>query len=34
MTAPGAVPSDRPRSFDTKGTRNVVFTFKRVKVGK
>jgi uncharacterized protein (TIGR03067 family) len=31
MTAPGAQESDRPKSFDTKGTRNVVFIFERVK---
>jgi uncharacterized protein (TIGR03067 family) len=31
MTPPGAQESDRPKSFDTKGTGNVVFTFERVK---
>jgi uncharacterized protein (TIGR03067 family) len=31
MTAPGAAETDRPKSFDTKDTRNVVFTFELVK---
>ena len=31
MTAPGAEEKDRPKSFDTKGTPNVVFVFERVK---
>ncbi len=31
MTAPGANEKDRPKSFDTKGTPYVVFTFERVK---
>jgi hypothetical protein len=31
MTPPGAAESDRPRSFDTKDTGNVVFIFERVK---
>lgn len=31
ITAPGAAESDRPKSFDTKDTRNVVFVFERVK---
>src|SRR5262245_25039967 len=31
MTAPGAAESDRPRTFDTTGTRNVVFIFERVR---
>jgi uncharacterized protein (TIGR03067 family) len=30
MTPPGAAESDRPKSFDTKDTRNVVFIFERV----
>jgi uncharacterized protein (TIGR03067 family) len=34
MTAPGAAQSDRPKSFDTKDTGNVVFIFERVKVDK
>jgi uncharacterized protein (TIGR03067 family) len=32
MTAPGAKESDRPKSFDTKNTRNALFIFERVKV--
>jgi len=31
MTAPGATESERPTSFETKGTKNVVFIFERVK---
>src|SRR3954462_9347953 len=31
MTAPGAAESDRPKSFDTTGTANVVFIFELVK---
>jgi uncharacterized protein (TIGR03067 family) len=31
MTPPGAAESDRPKSFDTKDTKNVVFVFERVK---
>lgn len=31
MTSPGAKESDRPTSFDTKDTANVVFIFERVK---
>jgi uncharacterized protein (TIGR03067 family) len=31
MTAPGAAEADRPRTFDTKDTANVVFIFERVK---
>jgi uncharacterized protein (TIGR03067 family) len=31
MTAPGAAETDRPTSFDTKDTRNVVFVFELVK---
>ena len=34
MTAPGAAESDRPKTFDTKDTRNVVFTFELVKEDK
>jgi uncharacterized protein (TIGR03067 family) len=34
MTPPGAVETDRPRSFDTKDTTNVVFIFERVKADK
>jgi uncharacterized protein (TIGR03067 family) len=34
MTPPGAAESDRPKSFDTKDTRNVVFIFERVKEDK
>jgi uncharacterized protein (TIGR03067 family) len=34
MTAPGAAEKDRPQSFDTKDTRNVVFIFERVKEDK
>jgi uncharacterized protein (TIGR03067 family) len=34
MTAPGAAARDRPKSFDTKGTANVVFVFERVKEDK
>jgi uncharacterized protein (TIGR03067 family) len=34
MTSPGAAESDRPKSFDTKDTANVVFIFERVKDGK
>lgn len=30
MTAPGAVETDRPKSFDTTGTANVVFIFELV----
>ncbi len=31
MTAPGAAESDRPKTFDTKDTPNVLFIFERVK---
>jgi len=31
MTSPGAKESDRPKSFDTKDTANVVFVFERMK---
>lgn len=31
MTPPGAAESDRPKSFETKDSKNVVFTFERVK---
>lgn len=31
MTPPGAAETDRPESFDTKDTTNVVFVFERVK---
>ncbi len=31
MTAPGAAEGDRPKSFDTKDSKNVVFTFERIK---
>ena len=31
MTPPGAAESDRPKSFDTKDTKNVVFIFELVK---
>jgi uncharacterized protein (TIGR03067 family) len=34
MTAPGAAEGDRPKSFDTKDTRNVVFIFEKVKEDK
>jgi len=34
MTAPGAAESDRPKTFDTKDTTNVVFIFERVKEDK
>jgi uncharacterized protein (TIGR03067 family) len=34
MTPPGAAESDRPKSFDTKDTKNVVFIFERVKENK
>ncbi|MBI3411908.1 MAG: TIGR03067 domain-containing protein [Planctomycetes bacterium] len=34
MTAPGAAASDRPKSFDTKDTANVVFIFERIKEDK
>ena len=34
MTRPGVAESDRPKSFDTKGTANVVFVFVRLKEGK
>jgi uncharacterized protein (TIGR03067 family) len=34
MTAPGAPESDRPKTFDTKDTRNVLFIFERVKEDK
>lgn len=34
MTPPGAAESDRPKSFDTQDTRNVVFIFERVKEDK
>lgn len=34
MTAPGAAESDRPKTFDTKDTRNVVFIFERVQEDK
>jgi uncharacterized protein (TIGR03067 family) len=30
ITAPGAAEGDRPKTFDTKDTRNVVFIFERV----
>jgi uncharacterized protein (TIGR03067 family) len=33
MTAPGANESDRPTTFDTKDTRNVVFIFEKVEAG-
>jgi uncharacterized protein (TIGR03067 family) len=31
MTRPGVAETDRPKSFDTKDTANVVFVFERVK---
>lgn len=31
MTAPGAAESDQPKTFDTKGSKNVLFTFEKVK---
>ena len=31
MTPPGVAESDRPKSFETKDSKNVVFTFERVK---
>jgi uncharacterized protein (TIGR03067 family) len=31
MTAPGVPESDRPKSFDTKGTACVLFTFELIK---
>jgi len=34
MTAPGAAEKDRPKSFDTKDTANVVFIFERIKEDK
>jgi uncharacterized protein (TIGR03067 family) len=34
MTAPGVVESDRPTTFDTKDTRNVVFIFEKVEENK
>src|SRR5262249_14852105 len=34
ITAPGAKESDRPKSFDKKDTKNVVFTFEKVKEDK
>jgi uncharacterized protein (TIGR03067 family) len=34
MTPPGAAEGDRPKSFDTKDTANVVFVFERVKEDK
>jgi uncharacterized protein (TIGR03067 family) len=34
MTAPGAAEADRPKDFNTKDTKNVVFVFERVKDGK
>ena len=34
MTAPGAVEGDQPKTFDTKNTKNVVFTFEKVKEDK
>jgi uncharacterized protein (TIGR03067 family) len=34
MTAPGAGEKDRPKSFDTKDTGNVVFIFERTKEDK
>lgn len=34
MTPPGAVESDRPKSFETKDTPNVVFIFERIKEDK
>jgi uncharacterized protein (TIGR03067 family) len=34
MTAPGVAESEQPKSFDTKGTRNVVFTFEKMKEDK
>jgi len=34
MTAPGAQESDRPKSFETKDSRNVMFTFERLKEDK
>src|SRR5262245_42467844 len=34
MTRPGVAEGDRPKSFDTKDTANVVFIFERVKADK
>jgi uncharacterized protein (TIGR03067 family) len=34
ITAPGATESDRPKSFETKDTKNVVFIFEKVKEDK
>jgi uncharacterized protein (TIGR03067 family) len=34
MTAPGAAEGDRPKTFDTKNTENVLFIFERVQEGK
>jgi uncharacterized protein (TIGR03067 family) len=34
MTPPGAVESDRPKSFDTTDTKSVVFIFERIKEDK
>ena len=34
MTPPGSKEADRPKSFATKDTTNVVFVFERVKEGK
>jgi uncharacterized protein (TIGR03067 family) len=34
MTPPGAAESNRPKSFDTKDTGNVVFIFERIKEDK
>lgn len=31
MTPPGAAEKDRPKTFDTKDTANVVFVFERIK---
>jgi uncharacterized protein (TIGR03067 family) len=34
MSPPGVAETDRPKSFDTKNSKNVVFTFERVKEDK
>jgi len=34
MTPPGAAETDRPKSFDTKNSTNIVFVFERVKEDK
>jgi len=31
MSMPGVAESDRPKTFDTKGNRNIVFIFEKVK---